>query len=67
MLHVGDDWAADIVGAKQAGWRAAFLRDRPADSPLPGSERDGTAVADLEIDRLGDLEAALEELAEPIA
>ena len=23
ILHVGDDWAADVVGAKRAGWRAA--------------------------------------------
>ncbi len=36
ILHVGDDWAADIVGAKRAGWRAAWLTSRPADSPLPG-------------------------------
>src|SRR6185295_5700585 len=35
ILHVGDDWAADVVGAKRAGWRAAWLRSRPADSPLP--------------------------------
>ena len=40
ILHVGDDWAADIVGAKRAGWRAAYLASRPGDSPLPGSERD---------------------------
>ena len=26
ILHVGDDWAADVVGASQAGWRAAYLR-----------------------------------------
>ena len=25
ILHVGDDWAADVVGAKRAGWRAAWL------------------------------------------
>ncbi len=25
ILHVGDDWAADVVGAKRAGWRAAYL------------------------------------------
>ena len=37
ILHVGDDWAADVVGAKRAGWRAAWLASRPADSPLPGS------------------------------
>ena len=33
ILHVGDDWAADVVGAKRAGWRAAWLASRPADSP----------------------------------
>ena len=59
ILHVGDDWAADVAGAKAAGWRAAYLRDRPHDSPLPGSERDDSVVADLELDRLGDLEDAI--------
>jgi len=63
ILHVGDDWAADVVGAKRAGWQAAYLRNRPADSPLPGSDRDDTVVADLELDDLGELEAALEGLA----
>ena len=62
ILHVGDDWAADVVGAKRAGWLAAYLRDRPTDSPLPGSDRDATVVADLELDRLGELEAAIERL-----
>ncbi len=60
ILHVGDDWAADVVGAKRAGWQAAWLRSRPADSPLPGSERDGEAEPDLVLDRLEDLEAALD-------
>ena len=59
ILHVGDDWAADIVGAKRAGWRAAYLRDRQQGSPLPSSRPDGSVVADLEIDSLGELEAAL--------
>ena len=62
ILHVGDDWAADVVGAKRAGWRAAWLASRPADSPLPGSMRDGTVEADLELATLDDLEAALETL-----
>ena len=53
ILHVGDDWAADVVGAKRAGWLAAFLRERPADSPLPASVRDATVVADLELDAAG--------------
>jgi FMN phosphatase YigB (HAD superfamily) len=60
ILHVGDDWAADVVGAKQAGWRAAWLKARPEDSPLPGSSRDGDAEPDVELERLEDLQAALE-------
>ncbi len=63
ILHVGDDWAADVVGAASAGWRVAWLRTRPADSPLPRSEHDGGATPDLVIDGLADLEAALELLA----
>ncbi len=59
ILHVGDDWAADVVGAGRAGWRAAWLRARPADSPLPASEPDGAAAPDLVLDRLADLEPAL--------
>ena len=66
ILHVGDDWAADVVGAKRAGWRAAYLRTRPADSPLPASRRgeamddpDADVTPDLELDRLHDLEGAL--------
>ena len=59
ILHVGDDWAADVVGGSRAGWRVAWLRTRPADSPLPGSEPDGAAKPDLVIDRLADLEDAL--------
>lgn len=62
ILHVGDDWAADVVGARAAGWRAAYLRARPADSPLPGSEPDGGAEPDLVLDRLADLEPALDTL-----
>ncbi len=62
ILHVGDDWVADVVGAKQAGWRAAYLRARPGDSPLPGSERDASVVADLELTTLADLERGLADL-----
>ena len=40
ILHVGDDWPADVVGAKRAGWLAAYLRDRQGDSPLPSSVPD---------------------------
>jgi FMN phosphatase YigB (HAD superfamily) len=57
ILHVGDDWAADVVGALDAGWRAAWIRTRPVDSPLPRSERDADHVPDLELDDLGELPA----------
>jgi putative hydrolase of the HAD superfamily len=60
ILHIGDDWAADIIGAKRAGWLAAHLLGRPTDSPLPGSEPDRDVEADLVLDRLTDLETALE-------
>ena len=62
ILHVGDDWAADVLGAHAAGWRMVYLRVRPADSPLPGSEPDDRAEPDLVIDRLANLEDALESL-----
>jgi HAD superfamily hydrolase (TIGR01509 family) len=55
ILHVGDDWAADVLGAARAGWRTAFVRTRPADSPLPSSERDASVEADLEIDSVVEL------------
>jgi putative hydrolase of the HAD superfamily len=63
ILHVGDDWAADVVGARGAGWRAAYLRNRQTDTPLPTSEpgdamlNGAPVVADLEIDELSDLDA----------
>ncbi len=62
ILHVGDDWAADVVGAKGAGWRAAWLSTRPRDSPLPGSERDDSVEADAVIASLDGLQAALAQI-----
>jgi FMN phosphatase YigB (HAD superfamily) len=62
ILHVGDDWAADVMGAARAGWRVTYLRARPADSPLPASEPDDRAEPDLVIDRLANLEDALASL-----
>ena len=59
ILHVGDDWAADIVGARGAGWLAAYLRGQQANSALPASRPDGSVKADLELDALDELEAAL--------
>jgi HAD superfamily hydrolase (TIGR01509 family) len=63
ILHVGDDWAADVVGAIRAGWHAAYITDRPRDSPLPASERDETVEADLEIDSVARLAALVEAVA----
>jgi putative hydrolase of the HAD superfamily len=66
ILHVGDDWAADVVGAHRAGWRTAYLRNRQQDTPLPTSEpgddsvTDAMVVPDLVIDELSDLDERLE-------
>ncbi len=66
ILHVGDDWAADVVGARQAGWRAAYVRGRQVNTPLPTSEPgDGMVTGvkvtpDLEIDELAELDGLLE-------
>ncbi len=61
ILHVGDDWAADIVGAIGAGWRVAYLRDQQANTPLPTSARAADVSPDLELDALADLGARLED------
>jgi HAD superfamily hydrolase (TIGR01509 family) len=55
LLHVGDDWAADVVGAKAAGWRAAYLRGHQVDTPLPTSTPDRSVTADLTLDHLGEI------------
>ncbi|TAK00323.1 MAG: HAD family hydrolase [Chloroflexota bacterium] len=55
ILHVGDDWAADVVGASAAGWRVAWLRGAQVDTPLPTSSRTSGPDPDLELDRLTDL------------
>jgi HAD superfamily hydrolase (TIGR01549 family) len=66
ILHVGDDWAADVVGASQAGWRAAYLRVPKFDTPLPTSEPGDGLVAgmkvtpDLEIRELAELDGLVE-------
>jgi HAD superfamily hydrolase (TIGR01509 family) len=59
ILHVGDDWAADVAGAAAVGWRTAWLSERPADTPLPTSERDDRIRADLELSSLVELEERL--------
>jgi putative hydrolase of the HAD superfamily len=55
LVHVGDDWAADVVGARRAGWHAAYLRGHQGDTPLPTSEREGSVKPDLELDHLSEL------------
>ena len=59
ILHVGDDWAADVVGAKQSGWRAAYVRTPDGASPLPASTPDTRVEADLDLAAVYDIEAAL--------
>ena len=59
IIHVGDDWVADVAGAVSAGWHAAYLRNRQLDTPLPTSVRDATVVPDLELDDLDDLSGQL--------
>lgn len=59
ILHVGDDWAADVVGARRAGWRVAYLDVRQPDSPFPDSAPDDGVEPDIRLERLMDLEAAL--------
>jgi len=64
LLHVGDDWAADIVGAKRAGARAAYLVARPAASPLPSSVPDGSVTPDIVLRDLVEIEDHLPGLAD---
>lgn len=59
ILHVGDDWAADVVGADTAGWQVAWVRDRPADSPLPSSVPDASIEPTFVLDTVADLERVL--------
>jgi FMN phosphatase YigB (HAD superfamily) len=59
ILHVGDDLGADVVGAQAVGWRAAWVRVKPEDSPLPVAPPAPTARPDITIDSVLDLEAAL--------
>ena len=59
ILHVGDDMGADVVGAQAVGWRAAWIRVKPEDSPLPVAPPAPMARPDVTIDSVLDLEAAL--------
>jgi len=73
ILHVGDDWAADVIGASRAGWRVGYLRGHQIDTPLPTSGRgDDPATGarvrpDLEIDELAELNDLVDVAVEPAA
>jgi HAD superfamily hydrolase (TIGR01509 family) len=60
ILHVGDDWAADVVGGALAGWRTAYLRNGQIDTELPTSAAGDEVEADLVIDALPDIEPRIE-------
>ena len=59
LMHVGDDLGADVGGAHAVGWRAAWVRVKPEDSPLPVAWPSGDEIPDLTIDRVTDLPRAL--------
>jgi FMN hydrolase / 5-amino-6-(5-phospho-D-ribitylamino)uracil phosphatase len=46
VLHIGDDWALDVVGAHRAGLRTAWLR-RDASMASPGDVVPDCVAADL--------------------
>jgi HAD superfamily hydrolase (TIGR01509 family) len=63
LLHLGDDWAADVVGGQAAGFRTGYLRGHQGDTPLPTSARDAAVTPDLELDSLAELAARIEPVA----
>jgi FMN phosphatase YigB (HAD superfamily) len=48
-----------VIGAQRAGWRAAWVRIKPEDSPLPTAPPAPDAFSDIVIDSVFDLEAAV--------
>ena len=54
VVMVGDDYLADVVGAKDAGWRAIWFN--PAGSPCPLAH----PRHDAEVAAMADLPSALE-------
>lgn len=62
ILHVGDDWTADVVGARRAGWRAGYLRGVQQDWPRQPVDPDDGVVADFVIERLADAEGEIQRL-----
>ena len=47
VLHIGDDWELDIVGAQRAGLRSAWVRRDPALAPPAGAQTADCTVRDL--------------------
>ncbi len=58
-LHVGDDLGADVGGARGVGWRAGWVRLRPAGTTLPVAPATGQERPDFVIDRIVELPRAL--------
>jgi HAD superfamily hydrolase (TIGR01509 family) len=67
ILHVGDDWVADIAGARAAGWHAAYFRGRQVDSPLPSSIPGEQLEPDFVIHQLEELSARVTPWAAAVA
>lgn len=56
-MYIGDNWLADVQGAKRQGMKAAWIREHaPYEIFEPG---EGDHPADLILERLSDLEDAL--------
>jgi FMN hydrolase / 5-amino-6-(5-phospho-D-ribitylamino)uracil phosphatase len=47
VLHIGDDWALDVVGAQRAGLRAAWVRREGEVEAPAGAQRADCVVRDL--------------------
>jgi FMN phosphatase YigB (HAD superfamily) len=59
VLHAGDDLGADVAGAQGVGWRAAWVRVKPEDSPLPVAASSGGERPDIVVDHVTDLPKTL--------
>jgi HAD superfamily hydrolase (TIGR01509 family) len=59
IIHVGDDVGADVAGARAVGWRTAWVKVKPVDSPLPVAPPAPDETPDITIDTVLDLEDAL--------
>jgi HAD superfamily hydrolase (TIGR01549 family) len=55
MAMVGDNWLADVQGAKRAGWRAVWVTQY--DPPEEVARRGPGVEPDAVVERLGDIEA----------